>query len=269
LVDGTGQFSDPHQPPQALTLPSPSRPRGTVTTIGFDYSILDRDLADDARTVAERIRGRLRTACVDTGRDLIGIKDRLGHGRFGAWLKAEFDMTERTAENCMNVARFLEGKSETLSVLPPTILYALAAPSAPLAVVNEVVNAAETGTIPAPKEIRQKLSKAKLAERLAEEAERKAKIEAAKSTEQRAKEQKARESKAQREARNAAEHQATKEKEQREEEERVDRLRPLADRIATLGGRDLRALVKALDDWNDTRTLMRLLREATTLKVAA
>ena len=38
-----------------------------------------------------RIRARRRQTCLDilaTGKDLIEAKDKLGHGRFGPWLKA-------------------------------------------------------------------------------------------------------------------------------------------------------------------------------------
>jgi hypothetical protein len=233
-----------------------------LATIAFDYSALDSALADDARTVADRIRGRLRSACLDTGRDLIGMKDRLGHGHFGAWLKAEFDITERSAENYMNAFKFLEGKSETVSYLPPSIIYKLAAPSAPAAVVAEVVIAAEAGMMPAPKEIKRKLADAILAERVAEVARQHAAAEAAKSP-------KATQSRAAREAREAADRQAHADRLARMEQERADRLRPLADRIiAPLGASDVRALVNAMNDYPDRETLWRLLREATTIRAA-
>jgi len=231
-------------------------------TATFDYSALDHGLADEARAVADRIRGRLRSACLDTGRDLIGMKDRLGHGHFGAWLKAEFDITERSAENYMNAFKFLEGKSETVSYLPPSVVYKLAAPSAPAAVVAEVVAAAEAGMMPAPKEIKRRLADAILAERVAEVARQHAAAEAPKSP-------KARESRAAKQAREAAKTRAAEAQREAEEQKRVDRLTPLVKRIVSASSEnDLRAMFKALNDYSDRETLWRLLREATTIRAA-
>ena len=148
---------------------------------GFDYGAISPELANAARAAAERIRARLNESYLATGQDLIEIKKRIGHGQFGGWLKHEFGMTERTAENYMNAARFLTGKSETLSVLPPAVLYKLAAPSAPAAVVAEVVESADAGTIMPVQFIREKLA-------TAVKAERQAAAEAAKSLEQRKRE---------------------------------------------------------------------------------
>jgi hypothetical protein len=35
---------------------------------------------------------------IQAGADLIRAKELLGHGRFGAWLDAEFGMSHRTAQ---------------------------------------------------------------------------------------------------------------------------------------------------------------------------
>lgn len=229
-----------------------------LAAVTFDYAALEPALADDARAVASRIRGRLRTVYRDTGRDLIQIKDRIGHGQFGAWLKAEFDMTERAAENYMNAARWLEGKSESVSDLPATAVYALAAPSAPVAAVNEVVAAIEAGTKLPTHAIRSMLAEAL-------EAERKAKAEAAKTEEQRQEERKARESRAARQARNERERQAQQENQQRAEQVRVERWMPLAQRVAAAldpqDFRDLTATLTSNADWDNYHTLLRLLRE--------
>jgi hypothetical protein len=94
----------------------------------------------------------------------------------------------------------------------------------------------------------------------AKEAERIAKPEAAKSSEQIEKERKARDARA---ARQARERKAEEAKRQSVEQKRADRLRPLAGRIiATMAGEDLRELVKALDDWRDIAPLLRLLSES-------
>jgi hypothetical protein len=153
----------------------------TVAVKLFDYAALPADLADDARKIADRIRSRVRASYIETGRDLIDMKAKLGHGRFGPWIAAEFAINERTAENYMNAATFLEGKSETLSVLPPTVIYALAAPSAPASLVNEIVDAAKDGAVLDAAEIKAKLATAK-------DATRRAAAEAKKTPEEREKE---------------------------------------------------------------------------------
>lgn len=95
----------------------------------FDYSILPLDLASDAIQIAARIKGRLVGGYIATGHDLIEMKDRLGHGRFGAWLTAEFGLSVRSAERYMAAARFSTANCDTVSDLLPTTMQALAAPS--------------------------------------------------------------------------------------------------------------------------------------------
>jgi DUF3102 family protein len=79
------------------------------------------------------------------GMTLHGAKAHLPHGQFGAWLKAEFDMSERSAENYMSVAQAFGSKSETVADLPPTLLYKLAARSSPQQIREKVVADLEAG----------------------------------------------------------------------------------------------------------------------------
>jgi hypothetical protein len=73
------------------------------------------------------------------------VKQQLPHGQFGAWLQAEFGMTERTARNYMNAAVEFGAKSEIISDLPATTLYALSAPSTPAPVKEVVIARLESG----------------------------------------------------------------------------------------------------------------------------
>ena len=123
---------------QDLVSPSPT----------FDYSSLAPELADDARAVAQRVRaGHLRTmqTILEMGRELLGLKARLGHGRFGRWLEAEFGAVARTAQNYMLAAERFGGTPELISLLPPATVYALAAPSTPELVRAEVVRRLSEG----------------------------------------------------------------------------------------------------------------------------
>jgi hypothetical protein len=225
---------------------------------GFDYAQLDQGLAAEAREAAARIRARLKTAYIDTGLDLIRIKERLGHGQFGPWLKAEFDMTERSAENYMNAARWIKGKSEKISDLPAAAIYALASPNTPADIVNEVVAAVENGTKLRVHDIKTKI-RTTVAKR--REAERKAQIEAAKTEEQKQKEKKTRESRAQREARKQREREAERERERLAEQGRRGRLTSIAQRLVQALGPELPKLRDAMDIWPERRTLQALLRE--------
>ncbi|MHA6643232.1 DUF3102 domain-containing protein [Mesorhizobium sp. A623] len=83
-------------------------------------------------SVADRIRARQRRGVlmlVENGRDLITVKEKMGHGLFGEWLKREFGWSERSAQNYMNAVRAfdeLEGRGcvpEAIAFLPLTMLY--------------------------------------------------------------------------------------------------------------------------------------------------
>ena len=79
-----------------------------------------------------RIKVRIsRTAqdIIDIGRDLVAVKNILGHGNWLPWLEAEFGMTSMTAQRFIQVAENIGTKTNTMLDLPPTVLYALAAPS--------------------------------------------------------------------------------------------------------------------------------------------
>lgn len=54
-----------------------------------------------------------------------------GSGRSRTGIEAEFEMTDRSALSFVRVAQLYGDKSEIISDLPPTVLYALAAPSTP------------------------------------------------------------------------------------------------------------------------------------------
>jgi hypothetical protein len=95
----------------------------------------------EVRDATVRIKLRMsRTAAdiIEIGRDLILVKDKLEHGQFLRWIEAEFGMHEQSARRFMHVAQRFGGKSNTVLDLQPSVLYALAAPSTPDEVVEEV-----------------------------------------------------------------------------------------------------------------------------------
>lgn len=140
----------------------------------FDYSGLDLDAAVTARNTADRIHARLKAFHIDIGRDLLAVKTMMPHGQFGAWLEAEFRMSHRTAERYMNAAQFLKDKSDSVSHLSPTSLYALSSSSANITIVNEIVAEIDAGKSVSTAEIKKRLAgatKAQIAAKAIEAAE--------------------------------------------------------------------------------------------------
>ena len=129
----------------------------TLVAQRFDYSALPADVASAARATADRIKDRHQrqiAAIIETGRDLLAIKERLGHGWFLAWLQAEFAWAERTARNYMLAAQQFPDKSAIIADLPLNEVYLLAAPSTPPRVRDDVVSRLEAGERVKPVEIR-------------------------------------------------------------------------------------------------------------------
>src|SRR5947207_1074192 len=89
----------------------------------FDYGSVGANVATDLRDIAGRIRGRICASVIETGRDLLRVRDRLDHGEFLQWIAAECFLTPRSAQNAMAAARWAEGKNEIVSHLPPTVIY--------------------------------------------------------------------------------------------------------------------------------------------------
>jgi hypothetical protein len=113
----------------------------TLASNIFDYGALTPPQAKELRAAAENIRSRSATitaAIIENGGYFLAAKRALRHGQFSQWVEVECGFTLRTAQNHMSVARFAYGKSETVSLLTPSSIYALASKAAPLAVVHRV-----------------------------------------------------------------------------------------------------------------------------------
>lgn len=124
---------------------------------GFHYDAIDPALADNLRQQGDRIRARLRKHVADileTGRDLLAVKDKLEHGLFTKWAEIELKMTMRTAQRFMAVARLAdEVKNDTVSLLPPATVYRLAAKSTPPEIRNSILERVAGGDIPSEDEV--------------------------------------------------------------------------------------------------------------------
>ncbi len=138
----------------------------------FSYADLPAPVATELEAVTTRIKKRLTrqvSDIIETGRDLIEVKSKLDHGQFENWLIQEFNMTTRTARRFMQAATWAEGKSDTVSVLTPTAIYLLSAPSTPESVAQNVIKSVESGEPAKPEVIRELIHKAKDRNRKAEQ----------------------------------------------------------------------------------------------------
>ncbi len=113
----------------------------------FDYGGLDAE----TRIVVQQRTGEIRTIArraaadiIEIGGKLNEVKDRLGHGRFGDWLKAEFGWSQDTAGRFMAVAAKF-GQIPQIAEFAPSALYLLAGPSVPDAARAEAIQVVEAG----------------------------------------------------------------------------------------------------------------------------
>lgn len=134
----------------------------------FDYDSLDSTDAVFVQQQTGAIQSLMKRSAqdiVDIGQRLTEVKKRLGHGRFGAWLEAEFDWSQDTATNFMRVAQRF-GDNPKISEFAPSALYLLAAPSTPRRAKEEALSRAEAGesiSYKAARDIKQKYTPPKKA----------------------------------------------------------------------------------------------------------
>lgn len=114
------------------------------------YAKMEPDAASVCSKAAERIKLRLNRTVediIEIGRDLALVKNHLGRGPYGAWLKEEFGMSLNMAARFINVhAKFSQltprGEFKDIS---QKALFLLAAPSTKDEVIEAVVVKGEAG----------------------------------------------------------------------------------------------------------------------------
>jgi hypothetical protein len=126
------------------------QPKGELVVVGFNYDLLETQVANQARGCADRIREKVKKTLediIDVGNDLLAVRETLPHGHFGLWLRAEFGWTERTARHLMAVAQRFGPKTEMISdlTIQPTAAYLLAAPSVPDEARQAAIERAQAG----------------------------------------------------------------------------------------------------------------------------
>lgn len=115
---------------------------------GFDYSTLDSTTSQFVQQQTGEIRALMkRTAqdIIEVGQKLLQVKKKLGHGRFGDWLQAEFQWSISAATRFMQVSEQFQFVNLANLDLAPSALYELAAPSTPPSARDEAVARAKAG----------------------------------------------------------------------------------------------------------------------------
>jgi hypothetical protein len=143
---------------------------------GFNYEALPTETREFVIQKTDETHGLLkRTAenIIKVGQNLIAVKEKIGHGNFLPWLKAEFDMSDQSARNFIHVAEKFgnNDKFKTVLNLSPKILYELAAPSTKDEIVNGVLSGEIDPTLEAIKREKEALKKADESEKAKQKAE--------------------------------------------------------------------------------------------------
>ena len=107
------------------------------------------EAAVDILANGQRVQQVMQNASLAIGERLIAVKRLLQHGQFSDWCDQEFGMSQRTAQNLMNIARTFDGKSAEISFLTDSVLALLAAPSTPEPARQQAIDEAQaTGKSP-------------------------------------------------------------------------------------------------------------------------
>jgi len=109
----------------------------------FDYSQLTEDTREFLKGKELAIKARTSQTVWENGRDLMEAKDRLEHGQFTPWCRANFPWSKTTIADMINVAKRLPNFRQ--AELSSKALYMLAAPSTPESAREEALQRAGGG----------------------------------------------------------------------------------------------------------------------------
>jgi DNA repair exonuclease SbcCD ATPase subunit len=100
-----------------------------IVQMGFDYTVLSQEQAQRTQDAEIRIIGRTQRTIVENGRDLLAVKQDIGHGHFVNWIKS-LGISEDTAQRWMGAARNF-GEIPQSAVFDKTAIYLLSKPKVP------------------------------------------------------------------------------------------------------------------------------------------
>ena len=119
---------------------------GLVSKQSFEYEHLDQRTQTIVWQRTSEIQELMRLTAeniISIGQKLTEVKEKLGHGSFQNWLRSEFEWSEQTARQFMQVYRWsktIKNKNFVFSQLATSALYLLAAPSTPQEARDEVLS---------------------------------------------------------------------------------------------------------------------------------
>lgn len=145
---------------EAATLFAENLPDHTGQVARYVAAGLTNDTAKTLERRAARIITLGRQTILEIGVELLAAREEAQHN---TWLKFldRAGIEERTAQNYMNVAKRFADKPEIISALPPTSLYALAAPNADPALVGEIIAEVTDGARLKVEEVKHRLNPAR------------------------------------------------------------------------------------------------------------
>lgn len=146
-----------------------------LVQIGFDYTVLTNEQTQRTQDAEIRIIGRTQRTIVENGRDLLAVKQDIGHGNFLNWVQS-IGISIRTADRWMSVAENFEqiGPEDQFE---NHALYLLSSSKVPESAREEAKQRATDGE-KITEEIAKQIRDAHKAKEQAEEAERHAHEEA-------------------------------------------------------------------------------------------
>ena len=125
---------------------------------GFDYSRLSPADEKELRTIAKKVGVHMRRTtyfAIQTGQELLKAKDALPFRTFSRWCIEAACLELRTAQNFMRLAELAASHDlPKVAGLPMSVAYLIAAPSAPSAIVTEVIDDANRGSCPNVREVK-------------------------------------------------------------------------------------------------------------------
>lgn len=122
----------------------------TLEQQGFDYTILSSTTQTFVQQSAHEIKSLMKRNAqniINIGQKLLEVKNKLGHGHFEAWLRAEFNWGEWTARKFMQVARQFKMVNFTDLSITTSTLYLLVSSSTPEDARKEVLERATQGEV--------------------------------------------------------------------------------------------------------------------------
>ena len=133
--------------------------------MAFDYSGIPPYEAMQLRLISQRVKELLPTMVpiiIELGTHLEKAKRMLPHGRFGAYCEEEMGISDKSAQNYMNLAKLARNRDpDDLAKLNAGAAYELAARNVPETVVSEVLADVRGGRLVTEDEAKDRISVAK------------------------------------------------------------------------------------------------------------